>query len=95
MNYSVTASRVEQAFSTLEPVNLGWLRLLLMYIAVFDSILLSVDLLRVLGFLSVEPKVYIVIFVELGAIYLISFGGLRQPVIFTHALPDLPHNRVQ
>ena len=83
-------SRVEQAFSTLEPVNLGWLRLLLMYIAVFDSILLSVDLLRVLGFLSVEPKVYIVIFVELGAIYLISFGGLRQPVIFTHALPDLP-----
>lgn len=77
---------MESAFSTTEPLSLNWLKGLIIFMIVICSFHFGLDVTHLLGYTSVEPKSIVVLLLNLGFIYFISFGGMRQPVIFTEKL---------
>ncbi|MGI9288465.1 MAG: helix-turn-helix domain-containing protein [Pseudomonadales bacterium] len=77
---------IEQTFSVIEEISLSWLRwLILLFIGVKLLHLLLV-VLADQGLLAFETRTWLFLLSSLGMIYLISIGGLRQPLIFTQSL---------
>ena len=77
--------RLEKLFSHIEEVSLNWLKhlLLAMLIMAFTSLL--IDVLRMLVDVPHSFKITIHVTATLITIYILSFFGMRQPIIFTHS----------
>lgn len=81
--------QLEDTFSLIESISLAWLYWLLVYfIAVrFSSIAMDIaDIVQPGSETTHLTKAYIILALNMGVIYIISIGGLRQPLIFTHDL---------
>jgi AraC-like DNA-binding protein len=77
---------IEQTFSVIEEISLSWLRwLILLFIAV-KVLHLVLVLLAYQGLIVFETRTWLFMLSSLGIIYLISIGGLRQPLVFTQSL---------
>ena len=81
--------RVETLFSSVHRVDLYWLRQVLLVSMLTWVMYLAVDLLRLAGWLDLSMRMQVNQLSSLLIIYLISIGGMRQPVIFTRAIRDL------
>lgn len=82
-------ARIEKLFSSINQLDLRWLRLMLLVMLVSWAGYWLVDFLRVLGILELSSRVYVNILSSLFIIYLISIGGMRQPEIFTEDVRSL------
>lgn len=78
--------RLEQALSTTEKISLWWLRAVIALIIINHLLGLGLDLLRLQQYIAAEPRVWINLGTTLLVIYLISFGGMRQPAVFTQSV---------
>lgn len=78
--------RLEQALSTTEEISLWWLRAVIVLIIANHMVGLGLDLLRLQQQVPAEPRVWINLVTTLLVIYLISFGGMRQPAVFTQSV---------
>lgn len=78
--------RLEQAVSTTETISLWWLRAVIALIIINHLLGLGLDLLRLQQYIAAEPRVWINLGATLLVIYLISFGGMRQPAVFTQSV---------
>jgi AraC-like DNA-binding protein len=76
-------SRVEHMFSSVEEISLAWLKWLLVFLLTLRVGNIALDLMRALGLLPASYKSYAVALLNIGVIYFVSFGGLRQPIIFS------------
>lgn len=83
---SLHRSRIEQAFSVIEEVSLVWLRWLILLFIVVKSFHFTMVILSDMGLLAFELRTWISLLLSLAIVYLISIGGLRQPLIFTLSL---------
>jgi AraC-like DNA-binding protein len=75
--------RIESMFSSVNQLDLRWLRLVLLVALASWAGFWLVDLLRVSRVLELSSRVYVNELSSLLIIYLISIGGMRQPEIFT------------
>ncbi|CAH0993053.1 HTH-type transcriptional activator RhaS [Sinobacterium norvegicum] len=75
--------KIEQSFSLVDSRNLSWLRGLIVFIIIVAAFHFGLDLAYIAGLVTVEPKSYLVLFMNFGVILFIAIGGMRQPVIFT------------
>ncbi|KEQ19738.1 helix-turn-helix domain-containing protein [Endozoicomonas numazuensis] len=80
---------IESAVSMTESINLNWLRGLIIFMIIICAFHLGLDISHLMGFSSIEPKSIVVLVLNLGFIYFISFGGMRQPRIFTEELQSV------
>lgn len=80
--------RLEQALSSTEAISLWWLRAVISLIIINHLLGLGLDILRLQQYIAAEPRVWINLATTLLVIYLISFGGMRQPAIFTQSVSD-------
>ena len=80
---------IESAVSVTDSINLNWLKGLMIFMIVVCSFHFGLDISHLLGFTSIEPKSIVVLVLNLGFIYFISFGGMQQPRIFTEELQSV------
>lgn len=78
--------RLQQALSSLDSVDLGWLQRLLCVVLAVDFVNVGYDVLRSWHVLGAQPKVAFNLFTTLSIVYWLSIGGLRQQAIFTEAV---------
>jgi len=78
--------RLEESFSVLESISLSWLKGLILFIIAIRFTYVLIEFLQLSGVLAREPRSLLTLFLNLGIIYLIGIGGLRQPIIFTKNL---------
>lgn len=76
-------NRVEDLFSSTEEISLGWLKWLLVFYITVRLGNIGLDLLSAKGILLSSYKSYAVAMLNIGVIYFVSLGGLRQPIIFS------------
>ncbi|WP_062262137.1 helix-turn-helix domain-containing protein [Endozoicomonas arenosclerae] len=97
MAYSITSliklerhtRLIESAVSATDSINLNWLKGLIIFMIVICSFHFGLDISHLLGLSPIEPKSIVVLVLNLGFIYFISFGGMRQPIIFTEKLQSI------
>jgi len=77
---------IEQAFSVIEEISLAWLRWLILLFIGVKLLHLVLVLLSDQALLAFETRTWLFMLSSLGVIYLISIGGLRQPIVFTQSL---------
>jgi len=77
---------MEQAFSVLETVSLAWLYWLIQFYIGMKLMHLVLVLLGDYGFVAFVLRIWLLLISSLGIVYLISFFGLSQPLIFTQSL---------
>jgi len=77
---------MEQAFSVLETVSLAWLYWLIQFYIGMKLLHLVLVLLGDYGFVAFVLRIWLLLISSLGIVYLISFFGLSQPLIFTKSL---------
>jgi AraC-like DNA-binding protein len=73
---------IREQFSSLEKIDLGWLRAVILALLVVSVIYIGHDLLRLALGWDAEAKLWGSIVFTIFVIYVISIGGLRQPLIF-------------
>ncbi|MEH6571212.1 MAG: helix-turn-helix transcriptional regulator [Halioglobus sp.] len=76
-------NRVEDLFSSIEEISLGWLQWLLVFYITLRLGNIVLDGMRAQGLLLASYKSYAVALLNIGVIYFVSIGGLRQPIIFS------------
>lgn len=74
---------VEDLFSTVEEISLGWLKWLLGFYITLRLVNIGLDLVGGQGLLLTSYKSYAVALLNIGVMYFVAFGGLRQPIIFS------------
>ena len=75
--------RVEDLFSSIEEISLGWLKWLLVFYITLRCGNVGLDLMLAQDLLPASYKSYTVALLSIGVIYFVSLGGLRQPIIFS------------
>lgn len=75
---------LESHFSVIEKISLQWLKWLLSLILAFECIRLGLYALALVE--GNQPSPWIVLLINTAIIYTVSFGGLRQPLIFTESI---------
>ena len=80
---------IEQAFSRIEEVSLVWLRWIILLFIGFKLIRVILVLLSELDLLAFELRTWMSLLPSLAVVYLISIGGMRQPLIFTQSIRDI------
>ena len=75
--------RVEDLFSSTEEVSLGWLKWLLGFYITLRLGNIGLDMMTVMGIPQAGYKSFGIALLNIGVIYFVSFGGLRQPIIFS------------
>lgn len=80
--------RLQQVLSTVETLNLRWLRWLIVGLIAVATLHVLLDTLRLLGLVDASVKYLVNLSVTILLIYLISIGGLRQPQVFTGAVRE-------
>ncbi|MEH6593089.1 MAG: helix-turn-helix domain-containing protein [Halioglobus sp.] len=76
-------NQVEDLFSSIEEISLGWLKWLLVFYITLRLGNIVLDAMRAQGMLLASYKSYAVALLNIGVIYFVSIGGLRQPIIFS------------
>ncbi len=80
---------LERHFSQIEEISLGWLKWLIVFFIVMRFAQLGIDFVQIQGMPLPHGKAYAILAMNAVIIYFISFGGLRQPIIFTRALREV------
>jgi AraC-like DNA-binding protein len=76
-------SSVEEYFSSIEEISLGWLKWLLLFYITLRLGYVTMDLANLQGPVLATYRSYAVALINIGVIYFVSIGGLRQPIIFS------------
>jgi AraC-like DNA-binding protein len=89
-------ANIREQFSSLERIDLGWLRAVIVAGLSASIVYIGYDVLRLSLDWDAEAKLWGSIVFTIFIVYVISIGGLRQPLIFRPAtspireLPDTP-----
>ena len=75
--------RVEDLFSSTEEISLGWLKWLLGFYITLRLGNIGLDIMTIMGVPQAGYKSFGIALLNIGVIYFVSFGGLRQPIIFS------------
>lgn len=86
---SLHRSLIEQAFSVIEEVSLIWLKWLILLFITVKILHLAMVVLSEMNLLAFELRTWLSLLSSLGVLYLISIGGLRQPLIFTQSIRSI------
>jgi AraC-like DNA-binding protein len=78
--------RMRHAVSSLDTVGLVWLQRLIVAVIASHLAHIAFDVLRLFHVLGPQPKIVLNLTATVAVIYWLSFGGLRQPAIFTEAI---------
>ncbi len=81
---------IREQFSSLEKIDLGWLRAVIFAVMTASVIYLGHDVLRLALGWDAAAKLWGSIVFTIFVIYVISTGGLRQPLIFGAAASPSP-----
>ena len=80
------STRIESSFSFVENINLSWLKWLIILMIAGRIAHLLVEVIYFFDLLERRPKTNLVLFFNIISIYIITIGGMRQPIIFTKDL---------
>ncbi len=89
--YSIT---IQNVYSSLEKINLRWLKILLIATGWSVGISMAFALTLNYNLLPFEDALKIILICSAGIIYLIGYMGLRQPEIFIQGRTDAPGGEV-
>jgi len=81
--------RIERLFSRIENLSLDWIRHLIIVIFAFAAVDFLIDMGRFLFDVPHTVKLTMSILSTLLMVYILSFGGMRQPAIFSRSIREL------